>query len=60
MTRSCTWRSPRRRQQRRTTSPPQVISVLKVTMESHSGPRNMPIIDATTKLEGDKADLEDQ
>eukprot|EP00975_Prorocentrum_lima_P020739 4362748-Prorocentrum_lima.AAC.1 len=29
-------------------------------MESHSGPRNMPIIDAMTKLEGNKADLEDQ
>ena len=34
--------------------------MLTTMMETHCGPRNMPIIDAMTKLEGHKADLGEQ
>ena len=39
---------------------PQDLAVLKALMDTHCGPRNMPIIDAMTKLEGHKAALEEQ
>ena len=39
---------------------PKDLAVLKELMDTHCGPRNMPIMDAMTKLEGHKAALEDQ
>ena len=34
---------------------PQHLEVLKVLMDTHCGPRNIPIIDAIAKLEGHMA-----
>ena len=34
--------------------------MLKALMDSHCGPRTIPVIDAMSKLEGHKASLDDQ
>ena len=39
---------------------PQDLAVLKALMDTHCGPRNIPIIDAMAKLEGHKASLDEQ
>jgi len=39
---------------------PQDLAVLKALMDTHCGPRNVPIIDAMAKLEGHKASLDEQ
>ena len=39
---------------------PHDVGVLKTLMEAHCGPRNIPIIDAMAKLEGNKASLDEQ
>ena len=44
----------------RMTLAPRIWGVLKRLMDTHCGPRNVPIIDAMTKLEGHKAALDEQ
>ena len=39
---------------------PQSMDVIKRMMDSHLGPRNIPIVDATSKLESSKAGLDQQ
>ena len=39
---------------------PQDLGVLKGLMDAHCGPRNIPIIDAMSKLEGHKVALDEQ
>ena len=39
---------------------PQHLEVLKVLMDSHCGPRNIPIIDAQTKLQDSQAQIVEQ
>ena len=39
---------------------PQDVGVLKSLMDTHLGPQNLPIIDAMAKLEGRKAEVEEQ
>ena len=39
---------------------PQDLAVLKALMDTHCGPRNVPIIDAMAKLEDHKASLDEQ
>ena len=39
---------------------PQHLEVLKVLMDSHCGPRNIPIIDAMTKLHDSQAAIVEQ
>ena len=39
---------------------PQDLQVLKVLMDSHCSPQNIPIIDAMTKLEDNQASIAEQ
>ena len=39
---------------------PQDLQVLKVLMDSHCAPQNIPIIDAMTKLEDNQASIAEQ